>query len=329
MKKIVYKSLSILFVAFLLVGCSQDKNTIASMSNQTISSDEMFMANKTKGQADLLFNYVDSMILEEKYGYDNNKDVKSKVDEQIKAFKEQDASQGTDSVKSYNATDYLGAVKNSGYYLSIQRSVFTKEYYTTNFVTDATLKKMYDNKEGETVNYSMIKLDSSAFNYDNTKLTEAKTAIEAKLAKSTEATIVEDFKQLAKQYPAGENSGYVNGDQGAVDRSTIDATVLKELDNLKNLGFNKTAITGTNGEFIYVLKTDTCERISFEASKEKLTDLQYTNAKSANSYLDQYFLVLNRKKHTVKLTSEADQKMYDAKMQNVIDEYEKAAKEAE
>lgn len=330
MKKIINKSLSILFVTFLLVGCSNNTstNSIATMQDQSISADEMYNANKASGKADFIFNEVDTRILEEKYGYETNEEVKNQVDEQIKTFKEQDKQQGSDTLKTFNAEDYLGAVKNSGYYVSIQRGVYTKDYYTANFVTDETLKKLYDSREGETVSYSMIKLDLVSFDYDSTKMDAAKTAIETKLAASTADTIKNDFDTLAKEYKASDQSGFTNGDQGEKPRSSIDEITLKELDNLKYLEFNKTAITGANGEYIFVFKTDADQRLSFEASKEKLTDLQYTNAKSENSYLDQMLLAENRKKHAVKLTDPNDQKMYDAKNQFVIDEYNTAKEEA-
>ncbi|MDL2211774.1 hypothetical protein LJB88_02740 [Erysipelotrichaceae bacterium OttesenSCG-928-M19] len=320
--KIIKISLIACLVLTLGFGIKAASDTVVSMGKQSVNVDEAFEQAKIDNKAEGLFSIVNSEILNKDYSYEKNEKVKDAVDQQIKSIKESN----TDILSQYNLKDDMDLAIKGGILLQVQEEQYTKDQYTKLHVNEKSLKKMYDNKEGELTSYYVIKIDELLFDSDITKYEEAINDIETKLSKATKDDVESVFKELVKSYPKGSDEEE-NGLKSAVDRSQVDETLLKTLDKYEYLEFSKKAID-VDGVNYYILKMDKGERASFKASKERLTDLQYENAISENTYLTEYLLVELRKDNKISFADEKDQKIYDAATKQIIDDYN-AAKDGE
>ena len=318
MKKLIKISLVAIFALSMGVFAWQSKaadTIVISMAKQQATTDEVFQQARINSRAEGFFNIINMELLEKKYGYDVNAKVKEAVDSQIKSIQ---ASNPT-AAKDYGVADEMELLRNTGTLLQIMEEQYVKDTYEKLFVTDKSLKKLYDKRAGELTSFILIKIDETTFEGDPAQLEAAKKDIEAKLATITEENAREVFEELVKTYPGVEEA---NGEQN-VKREEVDEKLLKEIDKLNYLGFTKQPLD-IEGVFHYVLKTDKGERASLEASKERLKDLQFERATEENSYLADYLLVQLRKDNKINFKNEKDQKVYDAATQQIIADYNDA-----
>lgn len=290
-----------MFSLLLLTGCGAKPESVASMQEQNVSIDEVFNQAKLDSKGQAYINMIDNQLLEPRYGYDHNATVKDTVDKRINDINTLQPG----LISQYQAKDAFDLLKKTGSLLSIMKEQYGKDEYIKNEVNDASLKKLYDAREGETVNYSQIILRLQDFDNDRTKLSNALVDVTKTIKSSKD--IKQTFKELAAKYPGTNNN---NGDQGQVSRGSIDAKILKPLDTFKENGHNKDAII-VGPDYYFVLRNDDGSRLSFAASKEKLTDLQYEKAKNANENLDEYYLMLLRNRSNIKFVNAADQAVYN------------------
>lgn len=293
--------LTVMFALLLLTGCGAKPETVASMQEQNVSVDEVFNQAKLDSKGQAYIDMIDNQLLEPRYGYKHNATVKDSVDKRINDIKTLQPG----LIGQYQAKDAFDLLKKTGGLLSIMKEQYAKDEYIKKEVNDASLKKLYDAREGETINYSQIVLRLQDFNNDRTKLSNALVDVTKTIKSSKD--IKQTFKALAAKYPGSTNS---NGDQGQVSRSSIDAKVLKQLDSFKENGHNKDAII-VGPDYYFVLRNDDGTRLSFAASKEKLTDLQYEKAKNANEHLADYYLMLLRNQSNIKFVNASDQAVYN------------------
>lgn len=296
-------------------------DTIVNMGNQKANKDETYNQARIDSKGEGLISVVNSEILAKDYSYEKNKNVKSAVDKKVTEMKDS----GTDYVSEYNVKNELELLEKTGSILDAQESEYTKQQYYKEYVTDKTLKKLYDEKKGELTSYSVIKIDTESFNNDQTKIDAAKKDIEAKLAKATEKDVKDIFAELAKKYQTSDES---NGEQAGVSRDNVDEGLLKTIDSYKYMQFSKKAVE-VDGVSYYILKTDKGERPSFKSSKEKLKGIQYEEATQANSYLEDYLLMKLREKHKITFKNADDKKIYDAANAEIVSNYNEAEKGGE
>lgn len=315
MKK--YKlSLGLAIPLLLLTGCNGNQDQVASMKEQTVNINEVFTQLKLDSKGQDYIDMIDTQLLEPQYGYDHNSTVKDTVDKRIKDINQLQPG----LISQYQAKDGFDLLKKTGTLLTIMKEQYAKDYYIKNVVTDASLRKLYDQREGESINYSQIALQPGDFNNDKKKLGAA--IVDVTKAIKNSKNIKQTFKELAAKYPG---TGNVNGDQGEVSRKSINAKVLAKLDTYKENGHNSDAII-VGPAYYFVLRNDDGTRLSFAASKEKLTDLQYEKAKSDNENLADYYLMALRNKSHIKFANAGDQEIYNEAQRLIVKAYQDAQK---
>ncbi|MEG0364090.1 MAG: hypothetical protein RR543_02860 [Erysipelotrichales bacterium] len=317
-------SLAVL-LSVAVVGCSDDKagaDVYGTMGKESASKGEIYNASRISSKAEGFFNLADAQLLEKDYGYKTNKKVKSEVDKQADELEKNNP----EVIKEYNVKSALELLEKSGSVLGIQREQYAKDKFLKDEINDKKLKEMYDAKKGELTSYYAIKLSEDMFEGDTTKLDGKVKEIEAKLEGAKKDDVRKTFEKIEKEFE-DQNDG-TTGLQENVDREQINESLLKEIDKMKYMEFNKKAINIEDGKY-FILKLDKGERISFDASKEKLKDLAFEDAKGANSYLVDYYALKNREANNVKMNSKIDQMVYDGASKAIIDNYNDAIKTAE
>jgi len=320
MKKKIIKlsvlAIFILSVGFFAVKGNADSTVIMTMANQNVTTDEAFQQARTNSRAEGLFSIVNSQLLEENYGYETNEKVREEVDKQIRNIQENNP----DALNQFGVKDMMELMKRTGSYLQIQEQQYTKSAFEKEYVTDKTLRELYDAKAGEMTSFYVIKLDPNDFDLDEARFNEALGNIEGKLATANEDNAVEVFRELIKEYPGSEME---KNEERSVVREEVDELLLKELDKLDYLGFTKKPIE-IEDSFYFILKTDKGERPSFEASRQRLIDLQYENATQENQFLNAYLLVKLREANDIKFANAIDERIYNAATQQIISDYNEA-----
>lgn len=323
MKKI--KKISIVFVLVLIVGIvgvKASSSILATMANKEVSVEEAFKQNVLSDKGEGFFDIIDSTLLAKDYSYEKNSAVKSAVDTSLKSLKENNPN----FLSEYGVKDEMEYLIKSGELLKAQRDVYIKDQYTKLYVNDASLRKLYDEHKGEMVSYSLIEIDEADLENDSSKIDEAKKEIEEKLTNAQGEELKQVFIDMnAKYNSSADESSYVLENQS---RENVDEATLKELDKLKYLEFTKKPVTIDEKEY-YILKTSKDERLSFDASKEKLTTIQFNDAMQKNSSLGDYLLVQLRQANKIEFKENKDKQIYDARMSEIIADYNKANEEGD
>ena len=325
MKNNLFKSLSILALSIVIVGCSGangQKDSLGNMGSENASVEESFTQARLTSLADGFFSIANSKILEKDYSYEKNKKVKEKVDKEIKQIE----ANNPDVLSMYGLNSMMELMIKSGSLLQVQEEEYARDRYIKEYVSDKTLKKLYDQKAGELITYHVISFGPQDFEGDMEAYDKEIANIEGELAKANKDNVVKIFEELAKKYN-NQIEGANNGKQDSVSRDEIDENVLKKLDGFKYMQFNKKAIDIDDTKY-FILKSDKGERLSFKDSKERLKEYQYTNAVSENSYLVDYLLTKMRAENNVSFVTKRDQDVYDQATKIIIDNYNEANKAA-
>lgn len=310
-------------LALTLTACSSanaDENSLGSMAGQNVNTNEIYSQVKTDSQGQGFFDVIDAQLLSANYSYEKNKKVKEAVDKTVKEYKDSNP----DILATFDAKTDLEMAQRSGLLLDAQREQYTKDQYNKQFVTDASLKDLYNKRAGEMISYTVIELDETLFDQSDEKLQEAIKKIKEQLKDVKAENATTTFATLAKDYP-GDKESIVNGVKESVDREQVDETILKKLDSMKYQEFTKDPVE-VDGKYYFLYKSSKDERLSFDASKERLRDLQYENATSANQYLSDHLLLNLRKGAKVSFPNATDKAVYDAALAQITKNYNEAAK---
>lgn len=323
MKKI--NKIILTFVLVLLVGVigiKASSNILATMANKEVSVEEAFKQNILSDKGEGFFDLIDSTLLAKDYSYEKNSAVKSAVDVQIKSLKDNNIN----IVSEYDVKDEMEYLQKSGDLLKAQRDAYIKDQYIKLYVNNASLKKLYDERKGEMVSYSLIEIDDADLEKGSQNIEQAQKEIEEKLTNTQGEELKQAFIDMnAKYNSSADESTYVLENQ---NRENVDAQTLKEVDKLKYLEYTKKPVTIDDKEY-YILKTSKDDRISFDASKDKLTDLQFQDAMQANSSLGEYLLVKLREANKIEFKDNKDKQIYDARTSEIIADYNNAVEKGD
>lgn len=317
-KKLIKLSFAFVTVISLLsITLSANNNALIEMGNKSVSENDRFTQAKLELSGEGLLSLVDAQLLEKDYGYDTNKDVKNEVDKEIANLEKNnprvlDNYPGVESIKDL--------LIKYGSVLDIQRNIYAKDTYIKKFVTTKSLRNLYDNKAGEVTSYFIIRIDEADFE-DIETYTNAIIDVEQQLAKANSENVLTIFEELKKTYPGNDNDP--NGERTGVAREEVDQQMLKILDGFKYLEFNKKALNDDISSY-FILKMDDGKRLSFEESKDRLTQLQFDKAIEENQYLQMYLLNILRENNDIKFKSKSDQKIYDLTIKEIIRGYNAA-----
>lgn len=308
-------------MAIVLLGFSGIKaatNMLGHMGDQEVSSNEVFEQNIINSKGQGFFDIIDAKLLEKDYSVEKNQQVKAQVDTALNEVK----SSETDLVKEYGAKDAMDYLKLSGQILKIQRDEYAKAAYEKEFVTEKSLKDLYNARKGELISYSVIKVDANLLNNDAKTIDDFNKDVQARLEKADAKDLKKEFKAINEKYFSGTESEY-----DGVSREQVDQALLSEIDKLKQNEATMKPVE-VNGEQYYILKTSSDERAPFDTLKEKLKGIQYQEASSANQYLNDYLLVQLRQKNNIEFKDGTYKKIYDSAINQVIKEYNEAQKQA-
>lgn len=317
-KKLIKLSFAFVTVISLLsITLSANNNALIEMGNKSVSENDRFTQAKLELSGEGLLSLVDAQLLEKDYGYDTNKDVKNEVDKEIANLEKNnprvlDNYPGVESIKDL--------LIKYGSVLDIQRNIYAKDTYIKKFVTTKSLRNLYDNKAGEVTSYFIIRINEADFE-DIETYTNAIIDVEQQLAKANSENVLTIFEELKKTYPGNDNDP--NGERTGVAREEVDQEMLKILDGFKYLEFNKKALNDDISSY-FILKMDDGKRLSFEESKDRLTQLQFDKAIEENQYLQMYLLNILRENNDIKFKSKSDQKIYDLTIKEIIRGYNAA-----
>lgn len=317
-KKLIKLSFAFVTVISLLsITLSANNNALIEMGNKSVSENDRFTQAKLELSGEGLLSLVDAQLLEKDYGYDTNKDVKNEVDKEIANLEKNnprvlDNYPGVESIKDL--------LIKYGSVLDIQRNIYAKDTYIKKFVTTKSLRNLYDNKAGEVTSYFIIRINEADFE-DIETYTNAIIDVEQQLAKANSENVLTIFEELKKTYPGNDNDP--NGERTGVAREEVDQQMLKILDGFKYLEFNKKALNDDISSY-FILKMDDGKRLSFEESKDRLTQLQFDKAIEENQYLQMYLLNILRENNDIKFKSKSDQKIYDLTIKEIIRGYNAA-----
>ncbi|MGL4382683.1 MAG: hypothetical protein ACRCTA_03095, partial [Bacilli bacterium] len=282
-----------------------------------VSIKEAYDYNRKQTIGQATSKIINKDLLEKDYGYKNNEKVKDLVDVEIRRIKESNPN----LVKDYGVKDEYQLLDQSGQILSIMEKQYVKDLYIKENVTDASLKELYDNHEGETVSYYELKLSIADFEFDSKKYEDALNDVTKHLKDLKKGQEEEVFKKLVKKYPGAKNSP--NGYKDGLNRESVNATLLIKLDTMQNHDYTKEPLEIETNKY-FILKINNAQRDTFEVSKTRLSDLQYDKAIQSNQYLSEKMLLDLRNKQELTFNNPADEKEYQLYNKSIIDGYDKA-----
>ena len=274
MKRTIRNLACVSLAVLMLAGCGKvpqlkdGSELVIELEGLKMTTEEFYQKLKDNYGTNTLINSIDELLLNKVYETDSN--LKSKVESQITAMKDQ---WGSDFEQAINY--YYGVSNEKQLYnfieMSFKREMAIEDYAKT-LIKDEDIKKYYDEKAIGDIKASHILIQSEAT--DDMTADEKKKAEEAALKKAKDIIKKldkgEKFEDLAKEYSKdgsasdGGNLGYFN--RGEMVKEFEEAAIKLEVGK-----YSKEPVKTQFGYHI-ILKTEQKDKPKLDEIKEEIKD---------------------------------------------------------
>ena len=322
-KKMI-KTLSLVLVLILLVGCGKENpklkdgsEIVVSFNNEkyNISADELYTRLKQDYGTSYIVEMMDNEILND--AYPTSEAIIAYADSQIELYKQVygGESELLSQLQNYGYSS-IDDFKERSIILNYKRELATKDYVAKNLSEDE-IKEYYDNNIiGDiTASHILVKVTTDSSQTDEEKK-EAEEVAKTKIKEIyTKLEAGEDFHDLAKEYSDDTSNAGNGGRLGTFTYGEMEASFEKGARELKVGEYNKEAVKTSYGYHI-ILKEDEKEKPTLETVKQYITDKLVSSKIQADSKLQNKALVELRKENGLTINDEDLNSRYDNAVNN-------------
>ncbi len=315
MKKAFKNLLCLLLIIFTLTGCGKipklkdGSELVIQMDGITMTTESFYQELKDTYGTNMLINSIDKLLLNKVYETDSK--MKTQIDSQITAMKNQWGSDFSDAISYYYGVSTEKQLRD---YIEV---AYKKELaisdYAKSLITDKQIQEYYKDKAIGDIKASHILITSNA---TDSMTDEEKTKAENEALNTAKEIIKKldngaKFEDLAKEYSKdgsasdGGNLGYFN--RGEMVSEFEEAAIKLEVGK-----YTKEPVKTQYGYHI-ILKTDQKEKPSLEDAKEKIIDTLSKELISNTSNISAFALEWLREKNNLTI--------YDAELKIRYDHY--------
>ncbi len=315
MKKTIKYLFCVSLIALTLTGCGKipqlkdGSELIIEMDGLNMTVDEFYQDLKDTYGTYALINSIDNLLLNKVYETDT--DMKTKIESQITALKDQFGSDFEDAISYYYGVSTEKQLYN---YIetAYKRELATKDYAETQ-IDEEDIEKYYEEKAIGDIKASHILIKSDATD-DMTD--EEKEKAEEKALETAKEIIKKlkkggKFEDLAKEY-SDDSSASDGGNVGYFNRGDMVSEFEEAAIELKVDEYTKEPVKSQYGYHI-ILKTDQKDKPKLEEIKDEIKDTLVNELIANTQNIQAFSMEWLREKNNLKI--------YDAELKIKYDHY--------
>lgn len=315
MKKTIKYLFCVSLIALTLTGCGKipqlkdGSELIIEMDGLNMTVDEFYQDLKDTYGTYALINSIDNLLLNKVYETDT--DMKTKIESQITALKDQFGSDFEDAISYYYGVSTEKQLYN---YIetAYKRELATKDYAETQ-IDEEDIEKYYEEKAIGDIKAShiLIKSDATDDMTDKEKEEAEEKALETakKIIKKLDKG--EKFEDLAEEY-SDDSSASDGGNVGYFNRGDMVSEFEEAAIELKVDEYTKEPVKSQYGYHI-ILKTDQKDKPKLEEIKDEIKDTLVNELIANTQNIQAFSMEWLREKNNLKI--------YDAELKIKYDHY--------
>ena len=315
MKKTIKYLFCVSLIALTLTGCGKipqlkdGSELIIEMDGLNMTVDEFYQDLKDTYGTYALINSIDNLLLNKVYETDT--DMKTKIESQITALKDQFGSDFEDAISYYYGVSTEKQLYN---YIetAYKRELATKDYAETQ-IDEEDIEKYYEEKAIGDIKAShiLIKSDATDDMTDEEKEEAEEKALETakKIIKKLDKG--EKFEDLAEEY-SDDSSASDGGNVGYFNRGDMVSEFEEAAIELKVDEYTKEPVKSQYGYHI-ILKTDQKDKPKLEEIKDEIKDTLVNELIANTQNIQAFSMEWLREKNNLKI--------YDAELKIKYDHY--------
>ena len=315
MKNTIKYLFCVSLIALTLTGCGKipqlkdGSELIIEMDGLNMTVDEFYQDLKDTYGTYALINSIDNLLLNKVYETDT--DMKTKIESQITALKDQFGSDFEDAISYYYGVSTEKQLYN---YIetAYKRELATKDYAETQ-IDEEDIEKYYEEKAIGDIKAShiLIKSDATDDMTDKEKEEAEEKALETakKIIKKLDKG--EKFEDLAEEY-SDDSSASDGGNVGYFNRGDMVSEFEEAAIELKVDEYTKEPVKSQYGYHI-ILKTDQKDKPKLEEIKDEIKDTLVNELIANTQNIQAFSMEWLREKNNLKI--------YDAELKIKYDHY--------
>lgn len=315
MKNTIKYLFCVSLIALTLTGCGKipqlkdGSELIIEMDGLNMTVDEFYQDLKDTYGTYALINSIDNLLLNKVYETDT--DMKTKIESQITALKDQFGSDFEDAISYYYGVSTEKQLYN---YIetAYKRELATKDYAETQ-IDEEDIEKYYEEKAIGDIKAShiLIKSDATDDITDEEKEEAEEKALETAKEIIKKLDKGEKFEDLAEEY-SDDSSASDGGNVGYFNRGDMVSEFEEAAIKLKVNEYTKEPVKSQYGYHI-ILKTDQKDKPKLEEIKDEIKDTLVNELIANTQNIQAFSMEWLREKNNLKI--------YDAELKIKYDHY--------
>lgn len=315
MKNTIKYLFCVSLIALTLTGCGKipqlkdGSELIIEMDGLNMTVDEFYQDLKDTYGTYALINSIDNLLLNKVYETDT--DMKTKIESQITALKDQFGSDFEDAISYYYGVSTEKQLYN---YIetAYKRELATKDYAETQ-IDEEDIEKYYEEKAIGDIKAShiLIKSDATDDMTDEEKEEAEEKALETAKEIIKKLDKGEKFEDLAEEY-SDDSSASDGGNVGYFNRGDMVSEFEEAAIELKVDEYTKKPVKSQYGYHI-ILKTDQKDKPKLEEIKDEIKDTLVNELIANTQNIQAFSMEWLREKNNLKI--------YDAELKIKYDHY--------
>lgn len=315
MKNTIKYLFCVSLIALTLTGCGKipqlkdGSELIIEMDGLNMTVDEFYQDLKDTYGTYALINSIDNLLLNKVYETDT--DMKTKIESQITALKDQFGSDFEDAISYYYGVSTEKQLYN---YIetAYKRELATKDYAETQ-IDEEDIEKYYEEKAIGDIKAShiLIKSDATDDMTDEEKEEAEEKALETAKEIIKKLDKGEKFEDLAEEY-SDDSSASDGGNVGYFNRGDMVSEFEEAAIKLKVNEYTKEPVKSQYGYHI-ILKTDQKDKPKLEEIKDEIKDTLVNELIANTQNIQAFSMEWLREKNNLKI--------YDAELKIKYDHY--------
>lgn len=315
MKKTIKYLFCVSLIALTLTGCGKipqlkdGSELIIEMDGLNMTVDEFYQDLKDTYGTYALINSIDNLLLNKVYETDT--DMKTKIESQITALKDQFGSDFEDAISYYYGVSTEKQLYN---YIetAYKRELAIKDYAETQ-IDEEDIEKYYEEKAIGDIKAShiLIKSDATDDMTDKEKEEAEEKALETAKEIIKKLNKGEKFEDLAEEY-SDDSSASDGGNVGYFNRGDMVSEFEEAAIELKVDEYTKEPVKSQYGYHI-ILKTDQKDKPKLEEIKDEIKDTLVNELIANTQNIQAFSMEWLREKNNLKI--------YDAELKIKYDHY--------
>lgn len=315
MKKTIKYLFCVSLIALTLTGCGKipqlkdGSELIIEMDGLNMTVDEFYQDLKDTYGTYALINSIDNLLLNKVYETDT--DMKTKIESQITALKDQFGSDFEDAISYYYGVSTEKQLYN--YIETAYKRELATKYYAETQIDEEDIEKYYEEKAIGDIKAShiLIKSDATDDMTDKEKEEAEEKALETAKEIIKKLDKGEKFEDLAEEY-SDDSSASDGGNVGYFNRGDMVSEFEEAAIELKVDEYTKEPVKSQYGYHI-ILKTDQKDKPKLEEIKDEIKDTLVNELIANTQNIQAFSMEWLREKNNLKI--------YDAELKIKYDHY--------